>query len=79
MKTMLKEYIGFHYLSRKIPLYTFILLELNIFLNNYQTRSDIFHLLTKYLKEKIMNLLCMDIIVSFSFNISLQENPVRLF
>ena len=73
MIKIVKEYIGFHYLLTKIQLYTLILLELNIFHKKYETKSEIKQLLTIYLEYKIMNLLCVDFIVSLSQNICLQE------
>ena len=58
-----KEHIGFHYLLTNIQLYTFVLLELNIFLKKYETKSEINQLLRIYLEYKTMNLLCVDFIV----------------
>ena len=61
-----KEQIGFHYLLIEIQVYTLIFLGLNKLLNNYQTKSEINPLLTMYLENKIINLLCADSILSLS-------------
>ena len=39
MIKIVKEHIAFHYLLTEIHLYTLILLELNIFLKKYETKS----------------------------------------
>ena len=61
-----KERNLFHYLSTIIKLYTLTLLELNIFVKKYYTKSKINQLFKIYLEYKIMNLLCVGFIVSFS-------------
>ena len=45
-----------------VPL--FIFLKLNIFLMKYETKSEINQLLIIHLGHKLMNLLCVDFIVS---------------
>ena len=64
MTKIVKEHIGFRYLLTKIKSYVLTLLELNIFLKKYSTKSEINQLLATYLEYKIMNLLCVHLIVS---------------
>ena len=66
-----KEHIRFHYLLIEVQLYTFILLELDIFLKKY----------LKKIKDKLIvynifetkDLLCVDFIVLLSLNKRLRE------
>ena len=74
MATKVKKDIWFHYLLTEIQLYTFILLELNIFLKKYKAKSKINQLLTIYLEYKMMNLLCLEFIVLLSYNICWKKN-----
>ena len=69
MIKILKQYVGFHYLLTEIKLDTLNLWELNIFHKKYQTKSEENQLLTIYWEHKITNLLCVDFIVSLSYNI----------
>ena len=61
-----KKHIGFYYWLTEIQLYSLILLELNIFLKKYETKSKINQLLTIYLKYKMMTLLFVDFIILLS-------------
>ena len=60
-----KEHSGFHYLMIEMQLHTLILLKLNIFVWKYKKIRDK-SLLTIYLEYNIMNLLCVDFIISLS-------------
>ena len=61
-----KKHIGFYYWLTEIQLYSLILLELNIFLKKYETKSKTNQLLTIYLKYKMMTLLFVDFIILLS-------------
>ena len=45
-KKKVNKHIGFHYLLMEIQLYTLILLESNMFLKKYKTKSKLNQLLT---------------------------------
>ena len=66
MTSKVKELIGFHYLLTEKHLCTLILLELNISLKKYSTKSKVNPSHTTYLEYNLMILLCADFVVSLS-------------
>ena len=52
----------------------FDFLEVNIFQKKFKIKSKINHSPTIYLKYQIINLLCLDFIVSRSCNVCVSEN-----
>ena len=68
---------GIHFVSLFIAKNTalyFDFLEVNIFQKKFKIKSKINQSLTIYLKYQIMNLLCLDFIVSRSCNACVSEN-----
>ena len=63
-----KEHIDFQYLLTKTQLCTLILLEWNIFLELYQTKSKIKELLATYLEYNLTILFYHVWILSYSFH-----------
>ena len=69
MTNKVKEHIRFHYFFTEIQPCTLILLELNIFLKKYSTKSKINQSLTTYLEQNVMVLSCVDLAVLLSYNV----------
>ena len=62
MTKKVKEYIGFHDLFIEMQLYTLILLELNMFLKKYPTKSEINLSHRIYLEYKMCGFYCITFI-----------------
>ena len=77
MTNNVRERIGFHCLLTEIRLCSLILLELNIFRNNYETKAKTNQ---SYLEYNLMILLCVDFVVSlFIEYINAGKNFVILY